>query len=454
MWHTTGPTDKLTKEAKDKLTDKAIAAWQTPAKERLVNVAPNLYVQMKPTGSRSWLFRYMFRVPDETDPKGKRVPKNMGLGRTDRKTLKAAREEAHEYLCQIAQGNDPHAYRAKKQEDKWQEANPAHPFAKVAAEYMVQNAHLWGKKQRQQWENSLARYASDLNQLDVAAIDTNAVIRIVDPLWLKTPEVAKRTLGRIEAILSYSIVKKYRPETSGNPARYRGHIQHVLKKAGKVEHHPALPWAEIADFMAELSEQNSMGALALRFIVLTAARSGEAIKATWDQINWADRVWTIPGSKMKAGREHRVPLSDAALAVLQAAKVAGDARNKGFVFPGRRRGSCVSDMYVRDILYGLRQVDVASVHGFRSTFADFAAEGTGAPRELREAALAHSLKDRTEAAYQRGDLLERRRMLMDDWAAWCAGQPVRHYPIATATTAKPDKPVDNVVPMRRQRKAG
>lgn len=257
-----------------------------------------------------------------------------------------------------------------------------------------------------------------LGDLPVADVDTGAVMRILEPIWREKAETASRLRGRIESILDYAKARGWRD--GENPARWRGHVANMLPKRSKVqpvEHHAALPWREIGGFMAGLADQAGLGALALRFTILTAARTGEAIEARWPEIDMVAGVWTVPAARMKAGREHRVPLSDAALAILrEVAPLRDDARG-GWIFPGARAGRPLSNMAFLMLLRRMGRGDLTA-HGFRSAFRDWAAE-TGQPSDVAEAALAHTLGSKVQAAYQRGDLLERRRRLIADWAGFC-----------------------------------
>jgi len=243
------------------------------------------------------------------------------------------------------------------------------------------------------------------------------VVKIIEPLWREKTETASRVRGRIESILDYARARGWRADE--NAARWRGHLDQLLPQRSKVQrvaHHAALPWREIGAFMQRLREHSSTSARCLEFLILTACRSGEVRGARWDEIDLAHAVWTIPAARMKGGRQQRVPLSEPAMAVLRAMAQFG---TEGFVFPGLRPESALSDVALA------RAVDAAggngaTVHGMRSTFRDWCAEATNYPRELAEAALAHALKDKVEAAYQRGDVLEKRRRLMEEWAAFCS----------------------------------
>ncbi len=249
----------------------------------------------------------------------------------------------------------------------------------------------------------------------VAAVETDDVRRVLEPIWNTKHETATRVRGRIEAVLDYAKASEWRQ--GDNPARLRGHIAKLLgsrSQASKVEHHAALPWAAMAGFMADLSSQGGTAALALQFTILTAARTGEVIGAIWNEIDLDAAAWTIPGARMKAGAEHRAALSPAALAVLATVRPLGGR----YVFPGAKADAPLSNMAIIATLRRMKRGEL-TVHGFRSTFRDWAAEATAHPRELAEAALAHALRDKVEAAYRRGDLFEKRRVLMKEWAEYC-----------------------------------
>jgi integrase len=252
-------------------------------------------------------------------------------------------------------------------------------------------------------------------------VDVGEVMRVVEPLWRDKTETASRLRGRIESVLDYATARGWRG--GENPARWRGHLDNLLparSKVAKVEHHAALPWRGIGAFMATLAQEEGMSALALRFAILTAARTGEVIGAEWCEIDMQMAVWMVPAGRMKAAREHRVPLSDGAMAVLrEVATLRTNPRAVGFVFPGGKAGKPLSSMALLMLLRRMGRGDLTA-HGFRSTFRDWCAEATNYPREVAEAALAHTLRDKTEAAYQRGDLVEKRRRLMGEWAAFCA----------------------------------
>ena len=253
--------------------------------------------------------------------------------------------------------------------------------------------------------------------MPVALVDTGAVMKLLEPLWREKTETASRTRGRIEAILDYAKARGWRE--GENPARWRGHLDHLLprrSKAQRVEHYAALDWRKVGAFMAELRQVNSIPARCLEILILTAARSSEARRMRWHEVDLAHGVWTIPATRMKSGREHRTPLSEPAIAVLRDMTQFG-SRPDDLVFPSARSGAAISDVTLTKAVRDAGEHG-ATVHGFRSTFRDWCAEATNYPRELAEAALAHALSDKVEAAYQRGDLLERRRRLMADWSAF------------------------------------
>jgi integrase len=241
-------------------------------------------------------------------------------------------------------------------------------------------------------------------------------MQAIEPIWNTKTETASRLRGRIESVLDWATARGYR--TGENPARWRGHLENLLPKKSKVrrvEHYAALPYGEIAEFMAALRQQEGIAARALEFAILTAARSGEVLGARWSEINVAERFWTVRGERMKSGREHRVPLSDAALAIIE--KMA-EARQGDFVFGGARVGKPIGDSATRDLLHRIGREDL-TVHGFRSAFRDWCAEATNFPSEVAEMALAHAVGDKVEAAYRRGDLFEKRRQLAAAWARYC-----------------------------------
>ncbi|MFN3536954.1 MAG: tyrosine-type recombinase/integrase, partial [Brevundimonas sp.] len=268
-------------------------------------------------------------------------------------------------------------------------------------------------KHAAQWEATLAAYAEPVfGDFAVAAVDTALVLKAIEPIWTTKPETASRLRGRIETILDWATVRGFRE--GQNPARWRGHLDKLLPSKAKVRavtHHAALPYSELPSFMKALAEQSGVGARALEFAILTAGRTGEVIGARWDELDLASSTWVIPKARMKAGREHRVALNAGALRVLDAMK---PLRTSEYVFPGGRADRPLSNMALLATLKRMKRPDLTA-HGFRSTFRDWAAEKTDYPGEVVEMALAHTVANKVEAAYRRGDLLEKRKGLMDDW---------------------------------------
>lgn len=370
-----------------------------------------LYLQVRGPKNRSWLYRFKLHGKGHL----------MGLGTVDDVSLAEARDAAATARKLVRQGINPIDQRRSLRNQAKTEAGLT--FAQVADLYIGAHERSWrNAKHRQQWRNTLDAYAAPiLAKLPVTQVDVGHVMRVIEPLWRDKTETASRLRGRIEAVLDYATARGWR--TGENPARWRGHLDNLLparSKVAKVEHHSALPWREIGEFMASLAEEQGVSALALRFAILTAARTGEVIGARWTEIDMQSAVWTIPAHRMKAAREHRVPLSDGALVVLRdAAMLMTRHEQQAFVFPGGRTGKPLSSMALLMLLRRLQRADLTA-HGFRSTFRDWCAEATNYPREAAEAALAHTLRDKTEAAYQRGDLMEKRRRLMQEWSTFCS----------------------------------
>ena len=367
-----------------------------------------LYLQVSGNGAKSWIFRY----------KASGRARDMGLGPLSAISLAAARDLAAVYRRQRLAGLDPIEVRKDQRAQQKLDAAKATTFDQASEAYIAAHSAGWrNSKHRSQWSNTLQTYASPvIGGLSVQRVDTDLVLKVLEPIWQSKTETASRVRGRIEAILDWAKARGMR--TGENPARWRGHLQNLLPKRSKVQqvrHHPALPYAEIPDFLALVTQREDIASSALVFSVLTAARTGEVLGARWYEIDMKAAVWTVPASRMKGGREHRVPLSSEALAVLS--KLARERINE-FVFPGLKRGRPLSNMSLLMLLRNLKRSDI-TVHGFRSTFRDWAAERTNFPREIAEAALAHAVKDKVEAAYQRGDLLEKRRKLMSAWAQHC-----------------------------------
>jgi integrase len=291
-------------------------------------------------------------------------------------------------------------------------------FQSATDRYIAAHEPSWRNlKHRQQWRNTLIAYAEPIiGKLDVAAITTEDVLRVLEPIWRTKPETANRSRGRIENILDWCRVRKYR--TEANPAVWRGHLKHLLpgrKKKGSVRHHPALPWREIPKFMADLRENSSISARALEFTILTVARTSESTLAIREkEFDLDHSIWCVPAERMKAGVEHRVPLAPRARNIISATP---EIEDNPYVFPGARKNRPLSNMAMLELLRGMRPG--LTVHGFRSAFRDWAAEATDFPNEVAEMALAHTIENDVECAYRRGDPFEKRKKLMEAWADYC-----------------------------------
>lgn len=370
-----------------------------------------LYLQVSESGAKSWIYRFQLN--------GKR--REMGLGSLAGVSAKEARRRAAEARALLLDKIDPLEHRRQQAAATFElaarVAAGAVTFKKVSLAYIEANRAGWkNAKHVSQWENTLATYAYPvMGEKPVGEVDTALVLEVLNPIWLTKTETAKRLRGRIEQILSYARVKGYRQ--GENPAAWRGHLDNVLPQPGKIaphKHHPALPFDQMGEFMGKLRTHEGVSMLCLEFVILTACRSGEALKAKWSEIDEEKGVWIIPSDRMKARKEHRVPLSDAALAVLEDAKKVCQGE---YIFPGVRSGKPMSDMSLTMLLRRLHKG--VTVHGFRSAFRDWAAEVTHFPGEMAEMALAHVVGNKVEAAYRRGDMFEKRRQMMADWASWC-----------------------------------
>jgi integrase len=295
-------------------------------------------------------------------------------------------------------------------------------FEECASAYVAAHQTGWkNEKHAKQWPQTLKAFVFPvLGSLPVQAVDVALVMRAVEPIWTQKPETAGRVRGRIEAVLDWATARGYRQ--GENPARWRGHLENLLPKKSRVhrvKHHAALPFVEIAAFIAELRRQEGVGARVLEFAILTATRTGEAIGATWDEVDLAEKHWTIPGERMKGEVTHRVPLSDRAIEILGEMRGLQEGE---LVFPGSRSRPLSHSAMLR-VLRAMGRRDV-TVHGFRSTFRDWASECTNFPREVCEAAMAHAIDSKVEAAYRRGDLFNKRRHLMAAWARYCAAPAI------------------------------
>ena len=342
----------------------------------------------------------------------------MGLGPARDVSLAEARERAREARRLRRVGVDPIDAKRERQAADRLDAAKMITFAQCGAAYIENHRAAWkSQKHAAQWEATLRTYAYPVfGNLPVAAVDTALVIKVLDPIWTTKPETASRLRGRIEAVLDFAKVRGYRD--GENPARWKGHLKEALpavSKVRKIKHHAALPYTEIGAFMADLRQRQGGAAGALEFAILTVARTSEVIGVRWPEIDMAQRIWTVPAERMKAGVEHRIPLSEQALALL--GRVAATKVND-VVFCGQKPGHPLSNMALLMMLRRMGRSDI-TVHGFRSTFRDWAADRTTFPREVVEAALAHTVVNKTEAAYRRSDLFEKRRPLIQQWGSFC-----------------------------------
>jgi integrase len=367
-----------------------------------------LYFRVSGFDTRSWAFRYT---------RGGKA-REMGLGPYPDVSLKEARERASEARGLLRDGIDPIEQRQATKSAMLAARESALTFDQCAAAYIAAKEHGWkNAKHGEQWRNTLATYANPvIGSMLVRDVEQTHILQILEPIWTAKTETASRLRGRIESVLDYAIARGYRK--GENPAKWRGHLDKILaapRAVAKVEHHAALPYVEVGAFMAALRGQAGTAARALEFAILTAARSGEVRGATWGEIDLDAAIWTIPAGRMKAKKEHAVPLSPPAVALLRALpRTGGD-----LVFPGMKEGRPLSDMSLTAVLRRMERGDLTA-HGFRSTFRDWAGETAACPREVAEHALAHQLKDKAEAAYARGTLFDKRRRLMADWAHYCA----------------------------------
>jgi integrase len=361
-----------------------------------------LLLQITPTGVKSWIFRYAGRDGREHFA---------GLGALHTVTLEEARERARKARLQLLDGIDPLEARKAAKAARALEAAKTVTFEEAATKYYEAHEAKWSKKHRQAYTGGMRDHVlPKIGKLAVDAIDTGQVLRCIEPIWQTKGVTANRIRGRIEAVLNWATVRGYR--TGDNPARWTGYLDQTLPAPAeikKVENHPALPYAELPAFMAELASREGIAARALAFAILTAARTGEVIGATWDEIDLQAKLWTIPAARMKADKEHRIPLSDAVLEILAALP-----RDSNWVFVGVAPGAAISSIAMYRVLRRVR--DDVNVHGFRSTFSTWAHEQTGHSNHVIEMSLAHAIGNAVEKAYQRGDLFDKRRKLMNDWA--------------------------------------
>lgn len=368
-----------------------------------------LYLQITKAGVKSWLFRYML------DGKAR----GMGLGPLHTIGLAEARALALDCRRKLLDGIDPIDSRNAERTAQRVAAATEMTFEQCATTYIDAHRTGWkNAKHADQWTSTLKTYAYPVfDSLPVSAIDTALVMKVLEPIWNTKTETASRLRGRIESVLDWATVRNYR--AGENPARLKGHLDTLLPKRSrvqKVEHHRALPYSEMGDFVRALRAEEGGAARALELLILTATRTNEVLGATWAEFDLDGAVWTIPAQRMKMGKEHRVPLSSRAVEIVKAQQA---LKQNDYVFPGTQYGKPLSNMSMLQLLKRMDRKDI-TVHGFRSTFRDWAGEITHYPREVCEAALAHGIKDKAEAAYARGDLFRKRAALMDDWATYSA----------------------------------
>ncbi|BCB07244.1 phage integrase [Vreelandella venusta] len=357
-------------------------------------------------GAKKWVLRFTL--------KGKR--REMGLGSFPDTGLADARRKAEHYRRLAKDGADPIQARDAEQQET---STPT--FTSCAARYIQSHRRSWrNAKHARQWVSTLKTYARPvIGNMPVDEIDTQDIVSILNPIWTSKTETAKRVQGRIENVLDYAAAHKYRDES--NPARWRGHLDKLLAKPSRVKrvsHHPAMPYDEVAAFMAELQGYTSISSKALQFLILTATRTSEVLRTEWPEIDLENATWTIPAERMKARREHRVPLPTQAMSLLSdLPRVQGNP----YVFPGARLGRPLSNMAMLQLMRGMgygvggKRGDYVP-HGFRSSFRDWSGEVSSYPRDVAEMALAHTIENKVEAAYRRGDLFEKRRAMMQEWA--------------------------------------
>ena len=382
-----------------------------------------LYLQVSKNGAKSWIYRFKF-----SGSKGR----YMGLGSLVTISLADARELATTARKQVLEGIDPIKARRDQRAHERFEASKGITFKSAAEQYIESHKAGWNnKKHIAQWSSTLETYAYPaFGALSVQDIDVGLVMKALEPIWTEKSETASRVRGRVESVLDWATVRGYRK--GENPARWKGHLESLLparRKVQTVRHHPAMPYENINAFIEKLREQAGISAKALEFLILTASRTSEVIGARPEEFDLKTGVWNVAAERMKMKKEHRIPLSDRAITIIEEVIGAGD-----FVFPGGKKGKPLSHVAMLILMKRMGYADF-TVHGFRSSIRDWAAEQTNYAREVAEAMLAHRIEDRVEAAYRRGDLFEKRRRLMDEWAKYCG----------TVRTA------GKVVPIRRRK---
>lgn len=370
-----------------------------------------LYLQVSGSGSKSWIFRFGFKGKD----------RHMGLGPFHTVSLADARMAAVECRKLLLRKIDPIVARDAEHARQSLEAARSITFSECAAAYIKAHRSSWkNAKHADQWTNTISTYCGPvMGAVPVQAVDTALVMNVLEPIWREKPETASRLRGRIESTLDWATVSGYRK--GDNPARWRGHLDNLLpslNKKQRIKHHPALPFEQMGEFVESLRSQEGVAAQALEFLILTAARTGEIIGARWNEIDLKAGIWTIPASRMKTSTEHRVPLCSRAIEIIGAME---SIKQNDFVFPGQKEARSLTNMAMLELLKRIGRNDL-TVHGFRSSFRDWASERTSFPRDVCEMALAHTIANRAEAAYRRGDLFHKRRDLMEHWAKHCTSE--------------------------------
>jgi integrase len=383
---------------RDKLTKARVEREKAPGR---YGDGGGLWLQVSPSGTKSWLLRYQLN--------GR--ARHMGLGAFPDVPLADARERARLARLRLSEGCDPIEERIARRAEQRRAAASSVTFREAALAVVSSREATWNREHHRQWISTLEKYAfPSLGGLPTSAVDTPLVLKCVEPIWKSRQVTADRLRQRIEVVLNWAAARGYR--SGDNPARWRGHLEYILKDDATVEHLVALPYSELPGFLQQLRRREGEAPRALEFTILTACRTNEVLRVRWPEIK--DGLWTIPAERMKAGKEHVVPLCDTVQDLLDNLP----QENSDCVFIGSRTGRPLERHAMRDTLKAMGVA--ATVHGFRSSFRDWAAEQTAYPREVCEMALAHSIPNKVEAAYRRGDLLEKRRRLMQDWAAFCA----------------------------------
>ena len=385
---------------------------ETLAKPGRHNAGDNLYLSITKAGSKRWVYLYVFG--------GQRRELGLGSAAKGFVSLAEARDKAIEARKLISAGEDPIKVMGKSARAIAERGIPS--FGSFADDYLAAHGPKFrNDKHKAQWATTLQTFCATIRSRPIDEIATDDVLRVLQPIWSKIPETASRVRGRMENVLDAAKARGYR-DGMDNPARWRGHLKALLPARQRLTrgHHAALPYDELPEFLALLQTKQASAALALELCILTATRSGETLNAKWQEFDLKKAVWTVPAIRMKAGHEHRIPLTARALEILHTLHKLRSEHND-HVFMGNARGKPLSNMAMSMLLKRMERKDI-TVHGFRSTFRDWASEQTSFPHEVCEMALAHTIGNKAEAAYRRGDLFEKRRNLMDAWAAFCEPQ--------------------------------